>query len=1723
MLETSVHHGTCSPADIVQSLDEDAFTIQHNTTGKCVERRQTGDFVLTSCNSSSRSQLWKWGSGERLFHVGSSLCLALDVNSKSLALVDCGNSYPLAWRCLDGLVYTAYEMGLTVTHDTVVLKRGLKETWFRGGTQDNICRRPYRVVHTTRGNSAGAPCEFPFKYNNSWHHGCIPDAQVPKLSWCATTSDFDNEQKWGHCLIPEEGCQTLFSGPPEGPCFEFVSGAAVSWHEALHSCRSQGADLLSLSESDFNSKDFLDGLREMPERMWIGLHQLDESHGWQWSDGSPLHVLRWEEGMPLRSSLIELDCGVLNSKKNYESESCNKRLPYVCKKRVNVSDTTATESIENKETTCEDGWVPWDGWCYKLITDVNEMRDFADAEEYCNSTEKGHLASFHSIDKIEMINAYFDLERKMVGAWIGLIGYGSKPTVFSWTDQEPVNFTYWGPNQPIPKAEDPSCVFYSWQSTYGWGLMSCSQKMSFICQKKGNFSESTAELKCRYEDGWRRHGNSCYLIKPEQVPFKDHCNVTIRNSFEQAFINRLLGEHINKNPQYFWIGMQDIKNTGEYRWMSQGDSSRVTYTNWGWLQPERDGGCVVISTTKPLGKWEVKNCTLFKAGTICRTDLKPPPPPEPEPNPNATCADGWMSGSDSKYCFKVFHEERLSRKRSWEEARRFCQALGANLPSFTNLKEMTVLHNLLRHSISDDRYFWVGLNRRNPADQSWQWSDGRPVSFDVLHHQFHEDDAYNRDCTAFKSMKRTITSLLMLFHDIHITPFFATPFHCDAHLEWVCQIPRGIEPKNPPWYKPDGHHETSVFMDGAEFWFVKEPKLSFDEATMYCNAEGSKLASPTSMSAAAKIHQKLEDLADSRDQSWWVDMRHPGRLFPPTYSQVFFYRSYFLGRCTFISPKSPFPDHDAICQRKKPFVCEKHNVTSVEKNPGKPHPGGFPCGNGSVSFREKCYTLMNMSSVRFKNANEECLSLRGTLVTISDQVEQDFINTLLQRMGSMERIWVGLKMNQGHFEWVDGNPVTFVNFNPLLVGMHKAVRVNTLDPESSAICAFLINNPSSDLLGTWDYASCSQTQSLGICQHYADTEEKPVVSEEPFKIKNYTFLLVKQNLTWFEAMEYCRGKDMNPASVSDAIVQSSLSVKVSRAGTPMWIGLFSEDHGLHYRWTDHSHTVFSRWSPDPTSGECVYLDTDGFWKATECEEKLGGAICSKTQVEVIPSPEHAAAKCPHSIKGPNWIPWKKNCYTFQLVQSRWDALKRGKVEETCQKLYANASILTIRNEEENRFIAKQLKPFESLANFVWLGLFKNTDNQTMWYDGTIVQYSNWTGGRPSLKGSFMAGLTSDGAWIFFPNKTVHEAFRQKSIVVCKLDNEPKKEYKRSIMDLKVYNSITYEVVTQQLNWSQAVKECSQRGGYLASVHDKNHNEHLKLIAKTDGFPLWIGLSNQDVTGSSYEWSDGTKFDPSFKMTESLTDSSSSEPSCVLINPAGVWVRTNCDTLQDGAICYTTQINTPSQRAKLQTSPESNHCPKSDGTSKWVQHQEHCYLFDWSSYNYSVYNMKDATMICQRLDAYLLTIKTKEENEFLNKHLSDDPLITSRVWLDIKFDSQGKASWQDGSTLSYTNLESEAWTSGRQSNPNCVVMIAGDDGNWKTVSCNSTRSRVVCKTEAKSAGSPVALGFFIIVVLALMLAIGFIIYRKRRSYFSSTVRYERTLDDLDTTSIITEAE
>lgn len=66
----------------------------------------------------------------------------------------------------------------------------------------------------------------------------------------------------------------------------------------------------------------------------------------------------------------------------------------------------------------------------------------------------------------------------------------------------------------------------------------------------------------------------------------------------------------------------------------------------------------------------------------------------------------------------------------------------------------------------------------------------------------------------------------------------------------------------------DGHHNTSVFIDGQEFWFVKEPKLSFDEAVLYCSSNSSKLATPASLNAARHLQEQLLQVQYQRGQTF---------------------------------------------------------------------------------------------------------------------------------------------------------------------------------------------------------------------------------------------------------------------------------------------------------------------------------------------------------------------------------------------------------------------------------------------------------------------------------------------------------------------------------------------------------------------------------------------------------------------------------------------------------------------------------------------------------------------------------------------------------------------------------------------------------------------------------------------------------------------------------------
>ncbi|XP_030641080.1 matrix metalloproteinase-9 [Chanos chanos] len=62
---------------------------------------------------------------------------------------------------------------------------------------------PSRDTAVIGGNSEGEPCHFPFTFLDKTYTSCTSEGRGDGKLWCATTSNYDKDQKWGFC--PDRG------------------------------------------------------------------------------------------------------------------------------------------------------------------------------------------------------------------------------------------------------------------------------------------------------------------------------------------------------------------------------------------------------------------------------------------------------------------------------------------------------------------------------------------------------------------------------------------------------------------------------------------------------------------------------------------------------------------------------------------------------------------------------------------------------------------------------------------------------------------------------------------------------------------------------------------------------------------------------------------------------------------------------------------------------------------------------------------------------------------------------------------------------------------------------------------------------------------------------------------------------------------------------------------------------------------------------------------------------------------------------------------------------------------------------------------------------------------------------------------------------------------------------------------------------------------------------
>ncbi|KAG8446993.1 hypothetical protein GDO86_014439 [Hymenochirus boettgeri] len=1312
--------------------DNAPFLVYSPEVKGCLAVRDSTLGMVRPCNASSLDQQWLWVSQRRLFNLGSLQCLWVpsptNATSSTISVFQCDHeNFHSIRRCEAQLEQLSNNFLPRNTSASGLQQPPAKTAsqWLIHGTNKSVCTAVFWETYTIQGNSNGRQCAIPFKYDNQWFYSCTSTGREDGHLWCATTVDYGKDEKWGFCPVKSDECESFWDKDPlTRNCYQFNFQSALSWSEAWTSCRQQDAHLLSITE--IHEQTYITGLLTgYTSSLWMGLNDLDINGGWQWSDGSPLKYLNWESDQPSNSN--EENCAVIRTESSgsWQNRDCGNALPYACKKTpMSSRNTSPTDPKESDITVdCNPGWQSYGNNCYRLNT---ERKTWQEAKKACVKVE-GNLVSIHTLLELEFVTG--QIKQGVEELWIGLNDMKHQMN-FEWSDGSTVTFTSWHPFEPNNFRDSKEDCVTIWGPEGKWNDSPCNQTLPSICKKPGSANQEGKEEKHPCQKGWSWHSPSCYWLSDVSATYNEAAKacsdksarlLTIRNRFDQAFVNSLL---YGSEGNFYWTALQDLNKTGTFQWLGGED---VTYSHWNRDQPGYEkGGCVVLATGRSLGLWQVEDCSEFRAKYICMQTLLPytplVPALRPPPSLNGSCPDGWSSASNLRYCYKVYHSEKLQDKKTWNSAQLGCREIGAQLLSISSVEEEHFVGHLLNKlfgesdpEIHEQNWFWIGLNRRNPTgDQSWEWSDGQGYSYHNFDRSNHDDDDIRR-CVVL---------------DLSSLQWVAV--ECESQMDWICKLPKGTEIKVPEETK--GNTEWVGFED-ADYKFF-EHHSTWAQAQRICTWFRAELVSVHSQAELDFLGQSLQKFSRGQEQHWWIGLHtyeNDGR-FRWSDGSLLNFVSWASGRprpitrekkCVYMTA-SREDWGDQKCDTALPYICKRSNSTlPIPTTPTIPPINKGGCPRSWLPFLNKCFGVRADSKAETKTwqqARDSCKVLGGELATISNYLEQAFITSILPNISF--DLWIGLHNARKQFQWVEGQVMNYVNWAPREPSGY-GISSSTEKPIN---CAVIWHSSPPQFTGRWDDRNCLEEKHGYICQINKVPSLNP--PSEPFppapgsilQYRNNSYLILQKPMTWSDARLLCETRNATLSTIPDPYQQAYLTMAISGMKTPVWLGLSNEEGGRSYSWLTEDSLSYTNWrdgEPQRLSG-CVYMDSRGTWSTASCESKLQGAVC-KFNTESRKVHKWSEAKsCPRSLNNSSWVPFRDYCYSFHME----NRVSQREAAKKCNTV--GGEVLSIMDETENVFVWEHLQTYDSQSRGAWLGMsFNAKGGGLVWNDNSPVNFSNW--------------------------------------------------------------------------------------------------------------------------------------------------------------------------------------------------------------------------------------------------------------------------------------------------------------------------------------------------------------------------------------------------------------
>uniref|UniRef100_S4RGZ1 C-type lectin domain-containing protein n=1 Tax=Petromyzon marinus TaxID=7757 RepID=S4RGZ1_PETMA len=137
---------------------------------------------------------------------------------------------------------------------------------------------------------------------------------------------------------------------------------------------------------------------------------------------------------------------------------------------------------------CPEGWVPFAGRCYWVVTSLVRRTTWNEALFTCQRVG-AQLLSINSVDEQDFINSLIpDLQNnRVVDFWIGASDK-ERDGEMKWSDGTAVSgFTNWAANHPrnTPGRWDCGQIYTGGSESGKWETTDCIKVQSFVCEVHG--------------------------------------------------------------------------------------------------------------------------------------------------------------------------------------------------------------------------------------------------------------------------------------------------------------------------------------------------------------------------------------------------------------------------------------------------------------------------------------------------------------------------------------------------------------------------------------------------------------------------------------------------------------------------------------------------------------------------------------------------------------------------------------------------------------------------------------------------------------------------------------------------------------------------------------------------------------------------------------------------------------------------------------------------------------------------------------------------------------------------------------------------------------------------------------------------------------------------------------------------------------------------------------